>query len=209
MKSFIFGFLISCFSLTICYNQDDFLSKNPFQAFMQADKNNLENYDVMSSIFASTDLSVDKLLSAIRVDLIRCRRYMRVNDKKSEEQLQVVPELRSFLQYIKTHKHCYNAMQLHAEVQQRYALAFDNPRIVQCIHTTPELYGISKKLKQKCKAYFNQVVKDLAKIDKFEDYLHADHSELKARNYVLKIELIKLRNSIYHDNIYKYETSYF
>ena len=36
-----------------------------------------------------------------------------------------------------------------------------------------------------------------------------DYSVLKAHNYVLKIELIKVRNAIYHNNRYKYETSYF
>lgn len=209
MKHFIFGFLLTSFSLLNCYSQDDLRSKESFNRFQLANKAHLTNYDTMSSIFSSTPLSFDKLLTAIRIDIVRCKRYIRKNTNKSEQQKILLEQLNSFLQYLKQHKHYFAAIKFHNELRQRYASAFNNQNIVQCIHLTPTLYGLPTKCKHKCKTYFNQILIDLARVSKFEDYIHGDYSELKAHNYVFKIELIKIRNSIYHNNVYKYETSYF
>jgi hypothetical protein len=209
MKRYFFGFLLASYSLLNCYSQDDLRSKESFKHFASAQQEQLTDYNVMHAIFSSTPLSFDRFLTAIRVDIIRCKRYIRKNTDISEQQKILLQQLNSFFRYVKKHKHCYNAMNFHNELRQRYVLAFNNQNIVQCIHLTPSSYGLSARCKNKCKTYFNQILIDLAKISKFEDYLHGDYSELKAHNYVFKIELIKIRNSIYHNNVYKYETSYF
>lgn len=209
MKHYLFGFLLASFSLLTCYSQDDLRSKESFKLFSATHQADLTDYEAMYTIFTSTSLRFDKLLSAIRIDIIRCKRFIRKNNENSEQQKILLSQLTSFLQYVKKHKYCYNAMKFHDELRERYALAFNNHNIVQSIHSSPNLYGLSTKCKHKCKSYFNQILIDLARVSRFEDYLHGDHSELKAHNYVFKIELIKIRNSIYHNNVYKYETSYF
>ena len=209
MKHFLFGYLLLFPAVAISYTQADLRCQKPFEHFTTIGLQDSVSYDAMVTIFSSTDKNFDKLSSAIRSDIIRCKRYIRQNAQNAADQHLLLQQLRSFLHYVKTHKHCCNAIQFHNQIRDRYSLAFNNQQIVQSIHATPELYGLSHKCKHKCKTYFNQVLIDLNKIDRFEDYLHADYSILKAHNYVFKIELIKVRNSIYHNNTYKYEVSYF
>ena len=210
MKKFWFGVLLFSFSLICARDENKLFCEQALQHFIAVDEQNYLNYDVMHTIFSSVDLDAKELMAAIRNDIIRCKRYIRrhPHDDCAQHKL-LLQQLRSFFNYTRKHKHCCSAIQFHNDVRQRYALTFNNPKIVQSINATPHLYGIPYKCKNKCKTYFNQVLIDLAKIDKFEDYLHGDYSTLKAHNYVFKIELVKVRNSIYHNNVYKYETSYF
>lgn len=209
MKPFFFVLLLFYASLTTCYNQDDLACKKPFHNFVATHHEKLTNYEIMSKIFSSAGTTLDNLLSAIRNDITRCKRYIRKNIHHAIDQKILEQELKSFSSYVKKNKHCYNAINFHNELKERYARAFNNQKIVECIHKNPDLYGLRLKCKKKCKVYFDQIIIDLAKISNFEDNLHGDHIELKAINYVYKIELIKIRNIIYHNNVYKYERSYF
>ena len=210
MKKFLVGFLFFSFSQIALAAQDRLCCQQAFQHFVAVDEQNLLDYDVMNAIFSSVDLDAKELMSAIRKDILGCKRYVRHHLKEDcSQQKLLLQQLRAFFNYVRTHKHCCAAIQFHNDVRQRYALTFNNPKLVKALNETPHLYGLSYKCKNKCKTYFNQVLLDLAKISKFEDYLHGDLSALKAHNYVFKIELIKVRNSIYHNNVYKYETSYF
>ena len=91
---------------------------------------------------------------------------------------------------------------------QRVRIAQPLADIVKNIQEDPTLYGVDN-CKYTCRAYFNKVCNDLRILNKFEDTLHANHGALKAHNYVYKIELIKIRNHVYHHTMYKFETRYF
>lgn len=209
MNFFILSFLFLSSTLVASEYEINLKSEKPLQHFIALQNYDLTSYDAMLTIFSSTSLDFKKLSAGVQTDIIRCKRYIRMHPKNCEQHKVLLQHLRSFFYYLKKHKHCCAAIQFHNDIQDRYTLAFKNQNIVHSINTTPHLYGISERCKHKCKEYFNRILLDLSKINKFEDYLHGDFSQLKAQNYVYKIELVKLRNSIYHNNRYKYEVSYF
>lgn len=200
-------FLLPCF----VESKHELTLKNgqALQFFIEAErKDMLLKYETMVQIFMSTSLSYNKFRDSIHSDITACRRFIRKYAKESIEYHDLLQHLRAFYEYVKKHKECCKAIQFHEQLRRRYQLAFNNPNIVQSVELAPELYGVDKH-KYKSRAYFNKVSADLRKIDKLEDLIHGDHGVLKAHNYVYKIELIKVRNYIYHNNIYKFETRYF
>ena len=159
------------------------------QEFVAADRDDT-SYDLMHAMYSSLNVGYKKMVSTIHADIIRCRRYIKRhlnNDVAAEQYHALIDEMRSLVRYVKQHKHCWDAFHIHNDIRQRYILAFNNPKIVQSVNADPELYGISERCKHKSRAYFNQVIMDLSRISKLEDYLHGDYSILKAQNYVLKI----------------------
>jgi len=206
-------FLVIClFSFVLhAQNQPEIHCDGALQKFVAADYHDT-NHDLMHEMYASLNVGYKKMVSMINADIIRCRRYINRHlhgDVAVEQYHLLIEQMRSMVRYVKQHKHCWDAFHVHNDIRQRYVGAFNNPKIVQSVNADPKLYGVSERCKHKSKAYFNQVLIDLSRISKLEDYLHGDYSILKAQNYVLKIELIRVRNAIYHNNLYKYETCYF
>ena len=188
--------------LTLCSGQ-------LLEYFITAEKqNSLLSYESMVHIFSSLPTSYRAQRKLIRNDIKACREFIRQHASSSKEHEELLCELLAFSDYVKAHKECCKAIQFHNRLQQRYELAFNNPNIVQAIEAHPVLYGLENS-KYKCRAYFSKISADLRKIDRFEDTIHGNYGLLKAHNYVYRIELIKIRNHIYHHNIYKFETRYF
>jgi len=214
----VFYFLFFC-SFFVRANDEAFVQKElshldlrsgrAFDCFLQAQKKGeLAAYESMAEIFADSCVSYHQMLESIRADMRHCRLHMRKEVLLKHEYQALLAKLKEFYRYVREHEECCKAIHFHQELQQRYALAFDNLDIVQSLQLTPELYGVSKH-KNKCKTYYKRVLKDLQKVEKFEDTLHGNFSVLKAYNYDYKIELIKIRNQIYHHNRYKFETRFF
>lgn len=183
--------------------------KPVLQYFITAgQENSLSTYESMVQIFSELPASYRAQRKEIRTDINACRRFMRKYATTSVMHQRLLDELLALYKYVKKNKECSKAIHFHSKLRQRYQFAFNNPNIVECLEATPALYGV-EHYKYKSRAYIAKVSADFRKIEKFEDTIHADHGLLKAHNYVYKIELIKLRNYIYHHNIYKFETRYF
>ncbi|MBV8661168.1 MAG: hypothetical protein JO129_03420 [Candidatus Dependentiae bacterium] len=183
--------------------------KQPLQYFIAAEQQNtLLSYDTMAQIFTCTSMNYKQLRKAQRADMASCRRFIKKHEDDSFVNHDLLQHLRLLYKYTKQHKECCKAIQFHEELQQRYRLAFNNPNIAHDVEAMPYLFGV-QRAKYKSRAYFNIISADLRKIEKFEDTIHGDHGVLKAHNYVYKIELIKIRNNIYHNNRYKFQTRYF
>jgi hypothetical protein len=209
MNKLLVIFLLSLSWFTLTQNKLTVQTSQVLKLFIQAEEqNSLMLYDIMAEIFMSTPLQYKKICKAIRADIASCRKFIKKYAQDSCEHNLVLEQLRSLYIYIRNHKECYEAIHFYENLQSKYQLAFNNPYIVQSVESAPALYGVDK-CKYKCRAYFRKVTADLRKVEKFEDKIHADYAVLKAHNYVYKIELIKLRNYIYHNNIYKFETRYF
>lgn len=221
LKAIDSKFLIVALLLFPCFIQGQnnivMYSGRSLESFIAAEQQgSLLAYESMVQIFTSSSLRYDKLCKAIQGDIRSCRRFIRKNKFKKDETIskqvfeynRLLEQLRSFYRYVKEYKECCKAIQFHEQLRQRHQLAFNNPNIVQCVESAPQLYGVERS-KYKCRAYFSKIAADLRKVDKFEDTIHGDHGLLKAHNYVYKIELIRVRNYVYHNNIYKFETRYF
>jgi len=187
----------------------DLLSEKALQEYIAAEqKDESLGYDAMARVFSNLSVPVEKLLQAIRADMSFCRRQLRKHSSTAINYNELLVQLRRFYRYVRQHKDCCRAIHFHQQLQNRYALAFNNPSIASDVERNPELHGMGL-CKYKCRSYCKQVKIDLALVDQFEDLIHADFSILKAHNYVYKIELIRIRNFIYHTNLYKYQTRYF
>lgn len=179
------------------------------EQFILAERNNsLNSYDSMISIFSGLHVNYKNLRKMVRHDISKCRIFLRKNNQNSHVYKRLLHHLRALFFYVKDNRDSYNAIHFHDYLRKHYKLAFNNPNIAECVENDPDLYGVGHSRHQ-CRTYFNQITADLREIDKIEDYLHSDNYLLKAHNYVYKIELIKIRNYIYHNNRYKFETRYF
>jgi hypothetical protein len=181
------------------------------QAFVAAKEiNTLESYSSMTGMFHDPFFTYKKLKRAIRTDMAKCRQAIRrMNSDDIEQYRLILDQLQEFYWYVKTHKECCKAIYFHNTLSQRYIFAFHNTNLVEHFEQSPELFGIKESCKYKHRAFFKKIAKDLKAIDKFEDTIHGDYGMLKAHNYVYKIELIKVRNYIYHTMQYQFETRYF
>lgn len=210
MKKYLVSFFCFMMPFFVQAHSELFLKSGiALRNFVLAKEQGIESsYEAMAIIFSDNSMNYGDLRSAIRGDMVRCRRMIRKRSGDCDKCRFLLQHLKDFYVYVHENKECCKAIQFHNVLNKRYALAFNNPMIVDGVRDTPHLYGVDKS-KYKYRAYFKQVAKDLAIIDKFEDTIHGDHGVLKAHNYVYKIELIRVRNHIYHHNMYKYETRYF
>ena len=202
--------MLSIPSGMIAQNRSIIHSYDSLDKFITAEKHqNTLTHETMISIFSYVARSYNAFLKLIRVDIARCKRYIRNHKNDTTEQKILLDQLRRFYFYAREHKNCFLAIEIHNDLNQRYAIAFNDPLIVQLIEEYPTIYGLSENCKNKCTAYFKKIQFDLAKLEKLEDMIHGNHSILKAHNYVYKFELIKVRNHVYHSNRYKFENCYF
>ena len=170
-------------------------------------ENSLHAYETVYQMFFDIDMDYHQLRSLIRRDMVQCKKAF----KKSAQDFilkQKLSTLQSFYRYVTSCKILCKALYFHRYLQTKYHHAFCNQNIVDCLYDQPDLYGVAHA-HRKCRTYFKQLSQDLIKVDLFEDLIHADYSELKAHNYVYKIELIKIRNHVYHHTMYKFETHCF
>jgi exonuclease V gamma subunit len=116
--------------------------------------------------------------------------------KKEKLDAGFIKKLEGIHAFIKSHIQFFKTYTFHTSLQVKYAFAFDNPNAAQTIQAR---YQSKLPLHD----FMKGVLKDLAEVEKHEDYLHSRYGYLKSRNYALKIELIKIRNSIIYQDEYK------
>lgn len=212
MKRLIVGILIlilGSIQANIYTQELVVICKPILQDFIKAkNKQILLSYEAMAQIFSQLPITYKEQRKLVRTDINNCRKFIRKYAKNSVEHQELLQELLALYDFIKLHKECSKAIHFHNQIQQRYCSAFNNSDIVKYIESDPALYGV-ERCKYKCRAYFNKVSKDLRILEAFEDRLHGNYGVLKAHNYAYKIELIKIRNYVYHHNMYKFETRYF
>lgn len=111
--------------------------------------------------------------------------------------------LSDLLAYLKKHKLQYDVVIFHKDVNNRWGFLFkaitdgnDDEQLLKMVDQTQrDVDGFKTLLKN--------IEKDQRKVDEYEYRLHTDLIELKLENYVLKIELIRLRNSVLFHPLYK------
>ncbi len=116
--------------------------------------------------------------------------------KKDKLNAGYIKKLEGIHAFIKSHLQFFKTYTFHKSLQVKYAFAFDNPNVVDVIQ-------VRYQSKLPLHDFIKDLLKDLAGIEKHEDDLHSKYGYLKSRNYALKIELIKIRNSIIFQDEYK------
>ncbi len=208
-KFFVLSILLSFLQLSSFF-QETYKTGHFLQAFMQAkEDDSLESYTSMTAIFGDVLCTYKKLKRLIRDDMAKCRKALRRSLEDKDQHRLMLVQLQDFYRYVTEHKECCKAICFHNKLSQKYIFAFHNSNLVKDFEQSPELFGIKKSCKYKHRAFFKKIAADLKTIDAFEDSIHGDYGVLKAHNYVYKIELIKIRNYIYHTMQYQFETRYF
>ena len=116
--------------------------------------------------------------------------------RKEKLDMQYCKKLQGIHAFIKKHLQFFKTYAFHKSLQVKYAFAFDNSNVVKVIQ---ERYAGKLPLHD----FIKGVQKDLAELELHEDLLHSKYGYLKSRNHALKIELIKIRNSIIFQDEYK------
>lgn len=116
--------------------------------------------------------------------------------KKEKQSSEFIKKLEGIRAFIKSHLQFFKTYTFHATLQIKYAFAIDNQNIIEIVQ---KRYASKLPLHD----FIKEVNADLAGLEKHEDYLHSKYGYLKSRNHALKIELIKIRNSIIFADEYK------
>lgn len=192
--------------LFVCSSQFSYAYHQALDIFLRAErKQKHHDYDVMTKMFSSLEKSHRLLLKSVKRDIRKfksqIKRAKKLNfgtaylDNKHQD-------LEKFYLYIKQHKHSYDAVKFHVHLFEKYQHALDNHHVVDHFLQDSSKFTRSDS-KYKLFNFVNMIKSDLNKVSKFEDLLHGDFGVLKAKNYALKIELIKLRNHFLHHDAYK------
>lgn len=191
--------LVTSSHLSLSYHQ-------ALDIFLRAErKHKHHDYDVMTKMFAPIQKSHRSLLKSVKRDV----RKFKVQIKRAKKLNFGVSylcnkheELQKFYRYLKGQRHSFDAVKFHVHLFEKYQHALDNHLVVDHFLEDPSKF-IPSVSKYKMFNFVHMVKSDLAKISKFEDLLHGDFGVLKAKNYAMKIELIKLRNHFLHHDAYK------
>jgi hypothetical protein len=206
MRKYIFTFALFPIFL---YAEQSFVLQSQVlldEFFMLAKHDVLYHADSIQKIVLINELSSAKLLKQIRKDIRVCYKKAQHDNNLIYQDLCV--KLQELYKYIDVIKICYDVLQFHKQLKENYYYAWGNLHIVHDIQKAPHLYGLEHN-KHKYKTYVKQINKAIKKLDLFEKILDDNYQRVKAQNYVYRIELIKIRNHIYHHARYKYETYFF
>lgn len=165
----------------------------------------LDDYKGMVQLFQSFDQPVSKVVKILRNEVQKLKKSLK--SKPDQETEKLLTHMQMLLSFVKKHKIQYEAIRFHREIELKYQELFDmveeSKDIIAYISQNLEQFDLEKSDKK----FLHTFVKDLRQVSHrvslYEDYIHADNIDLKLQNYVFKIELIKLRNSILFDKRYK------
>jgi hypothetical protein len=120
--------------------------------------------------------------------------------KKKRLNIACFDDVREYLDFLREHKLFFQASEFYERMQAKYVYAFDNVQVLESIqkraHTDYPLVH-----------FLEDWQKDYNTAHVFEDRLHSRYGITKAKNYSLKIELLRIRNNIIFQHEYKHESS--
>lgn len=120
--------------------------------------------------------------------------------KKKRSKIACFDDVRQYLDFLREHKIFFQASEFYEQMQAKYLYAFDNAQVLESIQ--------KRSHSEYPLVYFLQDwQKDYNTVHMFEDRLHSRYGVTKAKNYSLKIELLRIRNNIIFKTEYKHESS--
>ena len=111
--------------------------------------------------------------------------------------------LKNLYNFLKKHRLPYEVVTFHESVKHHWNLLFQAVAQGKDIVLFLKDFDIETVDHESLRQLAKMVSKDLRKIETYEYRLHADWIDIKLANYVLKIELTRLRNAILFHPLYK------
>lgn len=169
-----------------------------------------EQYSMMLSFFKSINQEYTIMIKQLHADLSIIKKHIRQCKKNKQEHDLVCKNLKlfandieNFYKFLKKYRILYQAIYFEQQVKQRFHTFFQAVSNGSDIESLLVDFGIQESGRNGLKILLKLVVKDLSKIEYDERRLHADWIDAKLSNYVLKIELVRLRNAILFHPSYK------
>lgn len=161
---------------------------------------------LMPQFFLQFNVSYSEIAKRLHQDVNVVTKEIKVlkRVKESWQKLDLLKnQLSTVYNFIKKHRLQYEVVVFHQSIQDNWNVLFQALAKGQDIVTLLESVGIEQKDVDGLKALVKQVEKDLRKIEIYEYRLHTDWIDTKLANYVLNIELTRLRNAILFHPLYK------
>lgn len=161
---------------------------------------------VMSRFFLTISTPSDTFLKSLHKDISLLQKEIKKLKKQKKEFALVeteIKKLKNLVIFIKKHRLQHDVVIFHEMIHNRWQLLFQALVDKEDIASLLPSVGFNKIGQQALKEVVKKVEKDLRKIDEYEYRLHSDWIDLKLANYVLKIELIRLRNAALFHPLYK------
>jgi hypothetical protein len=136
--------------------------------------------------------TVTQEIKTLKRQKIACPSLVAVKTKLSN--------IRSFL---KKHRLQYEIVLFHKSIKDKWGILFKELSTDKDISTMLRDVEIEHEGVEGLKILLAKVEKDLRTVENYDYRLHTDWIDTKLANYVLKIELIRLRNAILFHPLYK------
>lgn len=176
-------------------------------SFAMLDSSDSFNQGVLMHDFVlSLPSSVDSVRKKLGKDLSFLKKEIKKNKKNEEFSLEsdlLYHHLSDLAKYLKRHRLQCDVALFHHSIKTQWKLLFDALLDGGDIEPLLSKVGIEQGGIEGLKSFVKKIEKDQRKIDSYEYRLHADWIDLKLANYVLKIELIRLRNAALFHPLYK------
>lgn len=148
----------------------------------------------------------NKYLKKLEKDISKLRKTVKIKKKNKEsidKDSDLIEKLQQLHNFLKQYRLQMDVVSFHTSVKKDWG---DLMQIVdkgEDILPVLSSKGITKPGVKGLKIFINKMNQILRKAEEYETRLHADWIDLKLINYVLKIELIRLRNAAIFHPLYR------
>lgn len=169
------------------------------------DQEKTKDHKSLVQLFSLLEKPSALLIKQMRQDVQRIKKALKKDASKKLQDLR--DQLQRLSCFIKKHKINYDAIVFHNSITKLYQLLFEkvdnNEDVVAFIAENKDMLDLKSDDNRFLHTFIYALKQASNKVSQYEDYLHGDDVDLKLQNYVLKIELVKLRNTILFDKRYK------
>lgn len=193
----------------VSFDQSAFEQKYQLMLVKFADLTN-QNFDIQMHqaplFFLQFHQSYQEIIKNLHHDIQAANKEIKnlKRQKKSNQELQLMhDQLKNLYNFIKKHRLQYEVVTFHEFIKNQWNSLFQ--AVAQGKDIVPLLkdFDIETVDYASLQELVKKVNKDLRKIETYEYRLHTDWIDTKLENYVLKIELTRLRNAILFHPLYK------
>jgi len=198
------GIFLSFFHL-VCNQSEDIGQKHQqviSEYFRLSGQMKLYNYADLQNLFKIANQVDLKYLKQLRKDKAALSKIIKKKRKKKEVyalESDLLAKLEKIYNFLKKYYLELEVMNFLTEVKNQWGDVIQAVDKGQDILPFLSTKGISKPGIKGLKIFVTKMNRLLDKVDDYENRLHSDFIDLKLSNYILKIELIRIRNAaIFH-----------
>lgn len=172
---------------------------------MRAQKQDVQ-FSLAPQFFLQFNLPYQKIIKNLHKSIKVVKQEIKIL-KRTKQSFKAFDALKNNLSqmynFIKKHRLECDVVVFHQFIKDSYSLLFQAILQGQDIASFMHVIDIEQTGIEGLRLLLKKVEKDLQKIETFEYRLHTDWIDTKLANYVLKIELTRLRNAILFHPLYK------